>query len=121
MEDAHLKIENIKLWSKVGVLDEERSLGQLFSLDVYLWSDFEECSKSDDINDTIDYSRLVKDIKTHSETFSCFTIEKYSKEIMELIKERFLVNRIRIVLTKCKPPIVGFKGTVSIERIFSKD
>ncbi len=121
MEDAHLKIENIKLWSKVGVLDEERSLGQLFSLDVYLWSDFEECSKSDDINDTIDYSRLVEDIKAHSETFSCFTIEKYSKEIMKLIKERFLVDKIRIVLTKCKPPIVGFSGTVSIERIFSKD
>ena len=33
--ETFLKIENIKLWARVGVLDEERELGQLFSLDIF--------------------------------------------------------------------------------------
>ena len=43
--ETFLKIENIKLWARVGVLDEERELGQLFSLDVDLWTDFENVLK----------------------------------------------------------------------------
>ena len=35
--ETYLKIKNIKLWARVGVLEEERQLGQLFNLDVFLW------------------------------------------------------------------------------------
>tara|TARA_B100000674_G_C37918956_1_gene952334 strand:+ start:222 stop:590 length:369 start_codon:yes stop_codon:yes gene_type:complete len=120
MEDSFIKIEKLKIWAKVGVLEEERSLGQLFSFDIFLWSDFEKSSQTDDIKDTIDYSNLVADIKDYSKNFSCFTIEKYSYEIMELIKNRYNADRIKIVLTKCHPPIIGFDGNVSIERMFEK-
>ena len=47
--ETFLKIENIKLWARVGVLEEERKLGQLFSLDIFLWTDFENCTVNDDI------------------------------------------------------------------------
>ena len=53
--ETFLKIENIKLWARVGVLDEERELGQLFILDVLLWTDFEKCTLNDDIEKTVDY------------------------------------------------------------------
>ena len=39
--ETFLKIENIKLWARVGVLDEERELGQLFILEIFLWTNFE--------------------------------------------------------------------------------
>ena len=52
--ETFLKIENIKLWARVGVLDEERQLGQLFSLDIFLWKDFENCTSNDDIKKTVD-------------------------------------------------------------------
>ena len=42
--ETFLKIENIELWARVGVLDEERELGQLFILDIFLWTDFEKCT-----------------------------------------------------------------------------
>ena len=41
MMETFLKIENIKLWARVGVLDKERDLGQLFIVDIFLWTDFE--------------------------------------------------------------------------------
>ena len=116
--ETYLKIKDIKLWARVGVLEEERGLGQLFKLDVYLWSDFENCVQNDDIKKTIDYSKLVEILKIQSKKICCFTIERYSDEILKIINEEFKLNRIKIILTKCKPPIIGFDGEVSIVRVF---
>ena len=115
--ETFLKIENIKLWARVGVLDEERELGQLFSLDIFLWTNFENCTANDDIKKTIDYSKLVQILKNQSKKIYCFTIEKYSNEIVEIIDQEFKLSKVKIILTKCNPPITGFDGKVSIVRI----
>ena len=120
MEETYLKIENITLWSRVGVLDQEREEGQMFSCDILLWSDFEDCSTYDDLGTTIDYSLLISCLKNHAKYLSCFTIEKYSDELIRLIKEKFNPKRIKIILTKCKPPIIGFDGKVSIVKIYKR-
>ncbi len=120
MQETYLKIQNIKLWARVGVLDKEREFGQLFSLDLVLWSDFEKCALTDDVNETIDYSSLISDIKVHSKNFSCKTIEKYSSEILNLVVKRYKPNRLEILLTKCKPPIIGFDGQVTIMKSYER-
>ena len=115
--ETFLKIEDIELWARVGVLDEERQLGQLFSLDIFLWTDFEKCTANDDIKKTVDYSKLVEILKSQSKKIYCFTIEKYSNAILEIIDREFKLSKIKIILTKCNPPIIGFDGKVSIVRI----
>ena len=76
--ETFLKIENIKLWARVGVLDEERQLGQFFSLDIFLWTDFEECTENDDIKKTVDYSKLVQILKDQSKKIYCYTCLLYT-------------------------------------------
>ena len=115
--ETFLKIEKIKLWARVGVLDEERKLGQLFSLDIFLWTDFEKCTVNDDIKQTVDYSKLVEILKDQAKKIYYFTIEKYSNAILEIIDQEFKLSKIKIILTKCNPPITGFDGKVSIVRI----
>ena len=115
--ETFLKIEDIKLWARVGVLDKERELGQLFSLDIFLWTDFERCTLNDDIKKTVDYSKLVQILKEQSKKIYCFTIEKYSHAILEIIDQEFKLSKIKIILTKCNPPISGFDGKISIVRI----
>ena len=119
--ETFLKIENIDLWARVGVLDEERELGQLFTLDIFLWTDFEKCTANDDIKKTIDYSKLIEILKDQSKKIYCYTIEKYSNEILEIIDNKFKPSKIKIILTKCNPPIVGFDGQVSIVRIIENN
>ena len=114
--ETFLKIENIKLWARVGVLDEERELGQLFILDIFLWTDFEKCTVNDDIKKTVDYSKLVQILKDQSKKVYCYTIEKYSNAILEIIDQEFKISKVKIILTKCNPPITGFDGKVSIVR-----
>ena len=119
--ETFLKIENIQLWARVGVLQEERELGQLFSLDIFLWTDFEKCTENDDINKTVDYSKLVQILKDQSKKIYCFTIEKYSNAIVDIINHEFKLSKIKIILTKCNPPITGFDGKVSIVRILKNN
>ena len=119
--ETFLKIENFKLWARVGVLDEERELGQLFILDIFLWTDFEKCTINDDIKKTVDYSKLVQILKDQSKKIYCYTIEKYSNAILEIIDQEFKISKIKIILTKCNPPITGFDGKVSIVRILEKN
>ena len=119
--ETFLEIKNIKLWARVGVLEEERELGQLFNLDILLWSDFENCTQNDDIKSTVDYSKLVEILKNQSKKICCFTIEKYSYEILKIIDQEFQLSRIKIILTKCKAPIIGFDGEVSIVRVLENN
>tara|TARA_Y100000589_G_C27109633_1_gene611649 strand:- start:345 stop:734 length:390 start_codon:yes stop_codon:yes gene_type:complete len=109
-----LKIEKIELWARVGVLDQERQLGQLFNLDILLWSDFDQCSMNDDLKATLDYSLIIQKVKAQAKEISCLTIEKYSEEILKMIQSEFNPDKMEITLTKCRPPIDGFNGTVSI-------
>jgi len=94
--ETFLKIENIKLWARVGVLDEERELGQLFSLDIFLWTDFEKCTVNDDIKKTVDYSKLVQILKDQSKKIYCFTIEKYSNLILEIIDKELSFLKLKL-------------------------
>ena len=119
--ETFLKIENIELWARVGVLHEERELGQLFSLDIFLWTDFEKCTANDDIEKTVDYSKLVEVLKDQSKKICCLTIEKYSNAILEIVDKEFKLSKIKITLTKCNPPITGFDGKVSIVRILENN
>ena len=119
--ETYLKIKDMKLWARVGVLEKERDLGQLFSLDVFLWADFGNCTQNDDIKSTVDYSKLVEILKNQSKKIWCLTIEKYSNEILKIIDEEFQLSKIKIILTKCKPPITGFDGEVSIVRVFENN
>ena len=119
--ETFLKIEKIKLWARVGVLDEERQLGQLFILDIFLWTDFENCTANDDIKKTVDYSKLVQILKDQSKKIYCFTIERYSNAILEIINQEFKLSKVKIILTKCNPPITGFDGKVSIVRILENN
>ena len=120
MEKNYIKIENIDVWARVGILKQEQRLGQLFSLDVFLYADFDNCLDQDDINQTIDYVEVIELIRSHSKKFKCLTIEKYSVVLINLLKRSFDIDGIKIVIKKCKPPIIGFNGSVSITRVYEK-
>ena len=66
-------------------------------------------------------AELVQILKDQSKKIYCFTIEKYSNEILEIIDQEFKLSKVKIILTKCNPPITGFDGKVSIVRILENN
>ena len=60
-------------------------------------------------------------IRDRSNKIYCYTIEKYSNAILEIIDQEFKLSKVKIILTKCNPPITGFDGKVSVVRILENN
>ncbi len=109
-------INDINLWAHVGVLEEERLLGQYFNLDIILWTDVNQAAVHDDLTMTLDYSKAIKGLQDLALKINCLTIETFSEHILNFLDELYGPVPKQISLMKCNPPINGFKGTVSIKR-----
>ncbi len=113
---SSIHVDSFNLWAHVGVLDEERLLGQAFLLDFTIWIDLETAALNDDLLSTADYSLAIKSLQELSLEINCLTIEHFSELILEKIEALYGDVPIKICLKKCSPPIDGFSGSVSITR-----
>tara|TARA_Y100001968_G_C19084298_1_gene584527 strand:+ start:51 stop:428 length:378 start_codon:yes stop_codon:yes gene_type:complete len=109
-------VRDIYLWAHVGVYEEERDLGQSFSLDFRVWMDLQISGKNDKLSSTADYSLGIKSIQNLSFNIKCFTIEHFSEQILDCLETIYGRIPIQIDLRKCYPPVSGFNGYVGIQR-----
>ncbi len=111
-----IHVREVNLWAHVGVLEEERSMGQDFLLDFSLWLDVREAAGNDKIEHCADYSVAIKGLQQLAFGIRCFTIETFSEKILDYLETIYGPIPVKICLRKCNPPIKGFSGTVEIER-----
>ena len=104
----------MQVWSHVGLFDYEREQGQLFTLDISLWPKNVYATKTDNINDTADYSKAVKEIQGLAFRINCFTIENFANQTLNLLEDIYGKIPMEIYLRKTSPPINGFDGYVGI-------
>lgn len=111
-----IHVEGLKVWARVGVLPEERSLGQWFVVNLTIWLDLAPAGGSDDLSLTVDYSQAVAAIQACAEKMVCHTVEYFSEEILDQVGKVCGPRPIRLILRKRHPPIPGFDGSISVER-----
>lgn len=109
-------VRGLRLWAHVGVLEQERSHGQWFELDLELAFDLGRAGRSDALADTLDYSRLIAALQRQARSLVCQTLEHYSKRILELAEQLYGPVPIRLELRKCAAPVPGFSGVVAVRR-----
>ena len=115
LRDA-IHVDGIKVWGRVGVLPEERSLGQWFVIDLTIWLDLAPAGRSDDLSLTVDYSQAIAAIQACAEQIVCHTVEHFSEQILDQVWRICGAGQVRLILHKCHPPIPGFDGSISVER-----
>ncbi len=111
-----IQVKDVNLWAHVGVLDQERKLGQEFLLDFSVWLDIDLASKNDDLAYTVDYSQAILEIQKLAFRLNCRTLEYFSKEILDCLESLYGSAPMEVVLRKCFAPVPGFTGTVGLER-----
>ena len=112
-----IHVNGVSLWSHVGLLQQERLNGQQFLLDFSIWLDLDIASKNDNLDESADYSLAIKSIQQLSFEINCLTIEHYSEKILDTLEDLYGSVPMRVLLCKCSPPVNGFNGTVSVEKI----
>lgn len=109
-------VKDLRLWAHVGVLEQERLLGQWFALDFWLAHDLQRAGQSDALVDTLDYAEAVALIRELTASLRCQTLEHFSERILELLQQRYGAIPMGLELRKLAAPIPGFDGTVAVQR-----
>ncbi|GGK01245.1 7,8-dihydroneopterin aldolase [Lentibacillus kapialis] len=99
-----------------GLFSEENVLGQRFYVDVELMLDLKTSSRSDNMNDSIDYSKVYNVVKDIVEGKPKNLVEAIAEDIAdELFRAFDLLEACRLRVTKPDPPIQGHYQSVGVE------
>ena len=114
MNESTITINNIQLWGYHGCLKEERITGTKYVIDFLMKFDTSKAEYSDDINDTIDYSKIYNIIIEEFKT-PVNLIEFLGRNILNAIKLQFpQITESSIKIKKYNPPLYKFRGFVEI-------
>ena len=78
-----LRLEGMRFFGHHGCLADERGAGVHLDLDVELTTDTREAARSDRVEDTIDYARLVETCRRVVEESSYHLIETVAERLAE--------------------------------------
>lgn len=107
-------LENIRIYSNHGCLDEEALIGSDYMVDLEIEADLSKSAQTDELNDTVDYVHLNKIVKEEVGIRSKL-LEKVADRVLQRIgNEISMVKFVRIKLSKMNPPIGGNVEKVSI-------
>ena len=107
-------LENIKIYAYHGVLPEEKILGTYYIVNAEIVADISKAAETDDLNDTISYA-LINDIIHAEMKIPSELLEHVAGRIIKKIKSEFAqVQKVKVKITKTKPPMKGEMEGVSI-------
>jgi ribonuclease HI len=111
---SRIHLTGVRAYGYVGFLPEENVLGQWFTVDVTIWTDFEAATRSDAIADTIDYCSCIAKIEKTIQTSKFALIERLAGAIADRLLEDAKIDKLELRVSK-NPPIPNFLGTVAVE------
>ena len=107
-------LENIRIYSNHGCLDEEALIGSDYVVDLEIEADLSKSAQTDELNDTVDYVHLNQIVKEEVSIRSKL-LEKVADRVLQRIgNEISMVSFARVKLSKMNPPIGGNVEKVSI-------
>ena len=90
-----------------GVRTPEKELGQRFVVDLEMEFDLSAAGRSDDLNDTVNYSQVYRVVKEIMEGPSRNLLETLAEETAQGVLSAFPVAGVRVRVTK---PHVSIRG-----------
>lgn len=105
--ESFILLENITFYANHGVLEQETLVGNVYIVNLKIKIDLTKASKSDDIDDTVNYAQVYEDVKSEMMIPSKL-LEHAANRIVCRLKEKYTqIEKIEIKLSKRNPPIGG--------------
>lgn len=105
-----------------GVLEEERSIGQKFFIDVELNLNLLKAGKSDSVFDTVNYGEVYDDVKYLAESARYNLIEALAENIADMILIKYpLVKEVFVRVKKPEAPVRGIFEYFGVEIMRSRE
>ena len=111
-------LEGMEFYARHGYYEEERIIGNKYSVDVEMELDLTEAADHDKLEGTVNYEKvyaLVADVMS----IDALLLEHLAGKIIKEIKTHFpFIEKVKVRISKYNPPIKGLcrKATVEMTR-----
>ena len=99
MSEVFIEVQGLELMGFHGATPDERKKGQPFLFDVWLVA-HDAGIRTDQLADTIDYTKVVATVREISDDHRFNLIEALAAAVADAIVERFDVSRVRVRVRK---------------------
>ncbi len=113
MSQDRIEIRNLLVRGIVGVNEWERSNKQDILVNVVLFANLRKAGASDDLEESVNYRTVTKEIVSHVEGARRFTVEALATDLARKCLHATGVERVRIRVEK--PGAVRFAESVGVE------
>ena len=97
---ATLFIKNLTVKCIIGVNLDEREHEQEIRMQLFLWTDIAKASRSDNLEDALDYSTIYKEVVKRVEHSKFYLIERLAYEVATICLQHPLTHRVKVILEK---------------------
>ncbi len=109
-----IALEGMTFRAYHGCMKEEQVTGNMFRVDLYLEADTAKPEQTDQLNDTVDYSKVYKIVKAEMNIASKL-LEHVGRRILNAVKKDFpAIEFAEVKIAKINPPIAGQADSVSV-------
>ena len=109
-----IQVNNIKVFTNHGCLEEEAKIGSEYRVDIKVNADLSKSAKTDNLYDTVDYVYLNKIAKEEMAIRSKLLEEVAKRMLTRIFVEIPMVKKAKVSVAKINPPIGGNVGEVVI-------
>ncbi len=106
-------VERLKVFGHIGVYDFEKENGQNFL--IWAEADIDDSALSDDIETSVDYTKLVSSLKNLVRESRCDLLETFAKNMLASVMARYpAIMKMRVRVQKEAPPIDAELSSVGV-------
>ena len=105
LTQSFIHIDGIRLHALHGVLPQERTTGNDYSIDTRIGYDISRAMQSDDVADTLNYAEVYNTIKEEMLTPSRLIEHVAGRIANRLMAEHSQITTIMLRITKLNPPM----------------
>lgn len=107
-----VEVQDLRVFGRHGVREEERERGQDFLVDVEL--DVGERGTSDRIEVAVDYVEVARVVQAVSDGRQFTLLEALASAVADELERRFAPERVRVRVRKPEVRPAGLEGTVAV-------
>ena len=115
----HIVISGLRVETRVGWSDEERSTPQVVLVDLDIEADVGASATSDDLGDTIDYSSVIAEVARHVASQEARLLERLAAEVAEMVAANNGVKRVTVEIAKEIVPVPEEVARVAVRVVRS--
>ncbi|MFH6984803.1 dihydroneopterin aldolase [Marinoscillum sp. 108] len=112
-----VSLEGMEFYARHGYYEEERKIGNKYSVDVQLEVDFAEAASEDKLEGTVNYEK-VYEVVAEVMSIDAMLLEHLAGKMIRKLKEAFpKVSKVQVKVSKYNPPIKGLchRAMVTLE------